>query len=802
MTTPGLQAFTEFRASLVEAPVGDGGVDVCEALTSLLDAAVEELASDLGGGAAVVAVGGYGRREQCLWSDLDVMVLHAGDDPEPLVRSVLYPLWDAHLAVGHAVRTVAECRAAAVDDFETLTSLLSARLVAGDQGLYDDLIATLTDLVRHRPLTPDLVTRERERRAREPYPVMAADLKESRGALRTHQGFWWERRRAQLVGFATHDPSVEETDARRVLLQARNALHAVSGRAMDRYVVDLREAAAAWLRTDVYELSARLMHALERGDRLADRWWPDLHTEHDPLVGFGRRLFGRVRSRFGPDADGTPADSVLEVAVRAAGRRSGVSLHPREEELIRHAEPATWTAADRAAFVKLLAAGERGRAVFGLLEDLGWVDRELPEWGPVATAPQLAPFHDHPVGAHLWRTAAEMRNLIEDHGPVGQVAAELGDTEELFLAAFFHDIGKARDGDHSEIGAELTSGFLRRHGFGAATSGVVVDVVRHHLLLSETATRRDIDDPAVIDEVAAVVGDLRRLQVLYLVTIADLRATGTTMWNSWRATLLRRLYERVREALEAGGAVPATPNVDSVLAVCDAHQDRRAVEEHVAAMPSDYLATSSPTEVLWHLQVADTLDGPAAVVPDPQDPGRVLVAGRDRAGFLVAVTRAFTSHGVAVLDARLRTRADGVALDTFHVVDDRTGDPVPPGRWPKVAADLVDGLEGRRDLAVASRRRTESYRPRRPMARAAVSVRREGRYTIVEVRAPDRVGLLAEIVEALYLEGLDIHLARIDTMGGEARDVFFTRRVGGIPILVEEELAALRRRLEDRLDSL
>ena len=166
------------------------------------------------------------------------------------------------------------------------------------------------------------------------------------------------------------------------------------------------------------------------------------------------------------------------------------------------------------------------------------------------------------------------------------------------------------------------------------------------------------------------------------------------------------------------------------------------------------------------------------------------------------MTRTFTSHGVAVLDARLRTRADGVALDTFHVVDDRTGGPVPPERWPRVAADLVEGLEGRRDLAGASRRRTETYRPRRPATGARVTVRREGRYTVIEVRAPDRIGLLAEIVEALYLEGLDIHLARIDTMGGEARDVFFTRRVGGIPILVETEVAALRRRLEDRLGSL
>jgi len=802
VTSP-LRPFSELRESLREAPTGDGGGDVCEALTARLDEAIEELAAGLGTDVAVVAIGGYGRREQCIWSDVDIMLLHRRDDPEPLVRSVLYPLWDAHLAVGHAVRTVADCRAAALDDFETLTSLLSARLIVGDADLFGELIGVLVELVRHRPLTTDLVGRERARRARDPYPVMAADLKEGRGALRTHQGFWWERRRAELLGLDVTEATPDEVEARNDLLRVRNALHAVSGRAMDRYVVDLREPAAAWLGTNPYDLSARLMAALDLGDRLADRWWPDLHTEADPLVGFGRRLFGRVRSRFGTaENDAVPADSVLELALRAAGRRSGVFFHPQEEAMIRAAAPAAWTEADRSAFVKLLAAGERGRTVFGFLDHLGWVDRELPEWGPVATAPQLAPFHDHPVGAHLWRTAAEMRRLVEDRGPLGEIATELGDTEVLFLAAFFHDIGKARDGDHSVIGAELAGAFLRRHGFGAATSAAVVDAVRHHLLLSETATRRDIDDPAVIDEVASLVGNLPQLQVLYLLTVADLRATGTTMWNSWRASLLERLYQRVREALEAGGAVPATPDVEALLAWCGPDCDRRSVEEHVAAMPSDYLATTDPGDVLWHLRVADDLDGPAAVVPHPDDPGRVLVAGRDRAGFLVAVTRAFTSHGVGILDARLRTRADGVALDTFHVLDDRTGSPVPSERWARIAADLVAGLEGRRDLAGASRRRTETYRPRRPRSGAEVKVHREGRYTVIEVRAPDRVGLLAEIVEVLYLEGLDIHLARIDTMGGQARDVFFTRRVGGIPILTGAESAALRRRLEDRLGAL
>jgi len=787
------------RDEAIAGRLGAGGLDTGAALTAALDRDLVALAGPVPAGVAVVALGGYGRGEQCIFSDVDVMVLHRGGEPAAFVRQVLYPLWDMGLSVGHAVRTVAGSRQAAADDLATLTSLLSARLVTGDAELFDELVAVLTDLIRTRPFSPVLAREERARRLRDPYPTMAADLKEGRGGLRTHQGLWWERRRAALLGRPVDQPSAAEQEAKETLLQVRNALHAVSGKAVDRFLVDLREPASRWLDMEVYDLAAMVTAALDEGDRLADRRWPDVHVEDDPLVGLGRRLFATVRRRFvRRPAEEAPADRALALALHAAGRRSGAWLAPSEEEEIRRAEATLWGDADREAFVTLLTAGPRGRSIFLHLEDLGWVERELPEWGPVATAPQLAPFHDHPVGAHLWRTVTEMRALVEGSGRPREVADELGSTEELYLAAFFHDIGKARGGDHSEVGAKLAEGFLRRHGWGPATVGTVTGVIRHHLLLSETATRRDLADPAVIDEVAGTVGDLRTLDVLYLVTIADLRATGTTAWSTWRASLLDRLYAAAREAVATGGARPATPDLESVLAEAPS-LDRTALEEHAAAMPPDYLTTTPPAEVVEHLEAADRLEGPALIAPDPTDRTRVLIVGRDRAGFLLAVCRAFAANGVGVLDARLRTREDGTALDTFHVVDDRSSEPVEPSRWVAIHADLVGSLEGGRDLRPRIEERVLAYRRPSPSRPVRVQVRFTGRFTLVEVRAPDRVGLLVDIVEALHAEGLDIHLARIDTMGGEARDVFSTRRVGGIPILAEAELAALRRRLEDRL---
>jgi [protein-PII] uridylyltransferase len=215
-------------------------------------------------------------------------------------------------------------------------------------------------------------------------------------------------------------------------------------------------------------------------------------------------------------------------------------------------------------------------------------------------------------------------------------------------------------------------------------------------------------------------------------------------------------------------------------------------------MADTYLAATSPREVLWHIAAARQLSEPAAISVDPDDPGRILVIGADRAGFLLAVTRAFTANGVGILDARLRTRSDGIALDTFHVATDQAGETVPESRWETIAADLKAALAGELDLRPAIRERVAAYRR---SGGGAVSVRTgvEGRYTVVEVRAPDRIGLLADIVAALHGDGLDIHLARIDTMGGEARDVFHVRRIGGIPIRDESELEALRSRIADAL---
>jgi [protein-PII] uridylyltransferase len=580
----------------------------------------------------------------------------------------------------------------------------------------------------------------------------------------------------------------------------RNGLHAAEGRAFDVYDFNVREPVARWLAADVPTISRRLCRALQLGDRLAEKQWPELLASGDPMARLGRRMIGRVGRRLA--GGGGPGETAgpLATAVKTAASPGGVTANPGVWGDLTASSAGSWSEQERNAFLELIAAGEPGRVVFGWLEEAGWTEQNFPEWEPISAMPQQAAFHEHPVDAHLWRTTDEMIRLIREPDAIGaEVLVDLDSARELLLlSAFLHDIGKGVEGDHSEQGATIASGFLQRAGFPPATADTVASAVRHHLLLARTALRRDIASPEVIDEVAETVADIRVLQILYLLTIADSRATGRTMWSEWKGTLLRQLYLRVAARLE-DGTVPPVVQAEAVARLTMGRLSPEAVEAHFGALPADYTVATEPDEVVWQLEVASEL-GDETVLSVSQSGERVLVVGRDRRGFLLSVCRAFAANGIGVHDARLYTRADGVVIDVFEVRDDRSGEPVEPDRWPKVHATL-EGLEsnGRslRDMVIdrAAAYDRVQQTPAKVRARSELSQLN----TVIEVRATDRVGLLVDVVEALYTEGLDLHLARIDTRANQAIDVLYVSR-SGAPIRDEEELTNLCRRLEDRID--
>jgi len=344
----------------------------------------------------------------------------------------------------------------------------------------------------------------------------------------------------------------------------------------------------------------------------------------------------------------------------------------------------------------------------------------------------------------------------------------------------------------------VAAGFLDRAGFAPSTIEAVTAAVCHHLLLARTALRRDIASPEVIDEVAGAVGEIEILQILYLLTIADSRATGRTMWSEWKETLLRQLYLRVAARLEHGAAEPPVVEAEAVAKLTMGKVRPETIDQHLAMLPADYAVATEPGEVVRQLEVVSELA--EQTILSVSDSGeQVLVVGHDRRGFLLSVCRAFAANGIGVHDARLYTRADGVVIDVFEVRDDRTGAAVEADRWPRVQTTLAGPEPDGPAVRDMVRQRAAAYDSGRQMQ---VTVRPRPELpqlnTVLEVRATDRVGLLVDVVEALYAEGLDLHLARIDTRANQAIDVLHVSR-SGAPIREAEELAGLCRRLEDRI---
>lgn len=728
-----LERFIDLRDSLRANRIGHGGRELCEELTRSLDVAVAGLIDAGDRGVAVVALGGYGRRELSPHSDVDLMLLHDHNDVSELAGDLFRPLWDAGLKVGHSVRTVKEAASAARERFDTQTTLLTSRFVSGSQDLFDRLLEEVSVVTRARPMRRHLVAAERARREETPFLVMAANVKNGRGGLRTLQGFEWERRREALIGRFSSGPNPDEAQAHESLLRVRNALHVVAGRAHDVYSPELREPVARWLGADPFSVAGDLVSSLEIVDHLAENRWPEVSEDRDaPLT---RRVWSRISGKAEP--------------------LSGETVPTIDQ------------------FVLMLEAGEEGRIAFERLRERGLLDEILPEWEVVRGLPQMEPFHEHPVGAHLWRSVHEMLELMSGDDHYGRVARELEQPDLLPLIAFLHDIGKGHGGDHAEVGAMISRSFCGRMGMAPEPSDLVVAAVRHHLLLPLTATRRDLDDPAVVEEVASELGSLDLLQVLYLLTVADSRATGPSMWSEWKATLLRTLF--LRCAARFGGDTAGEGVTRAkVLELAGAEQRDHAVA-HLQAMPEEYRRSTEARDVLWHLDLISTLEGLSNLGVTADGPyDAAVVVGPALAGRRQVVAGALAANGIDVLEARLHTRSDGTVVDSFQVRDDRTKTRVPPDRWGRVAADIEAGLAGELDTASKVASRAAAYPDsaviEEPTARAEIDAATGD--LVVTVKCSDRIGRLAEILTVLGECGLEIRLAKLDSRHGEVIDTF------------------------------
>ncbi|WP_329233327.1 [protein-PII] uridylyltransferase [Streptomyces sp. NBC_00111] len=741
-------------------------------------------------GAALVAVGGYGRGELSPRSDLDLLLLHDGTADAGAVAAladgIWYPVWDLGLALDHSVRTPGEARRTAGEDLKVQLGLLDARPVAGDLGLVSGLrTAILADWRNQAPKrlpALDELCRERAERMGELQFLLEPDLKEARGGLRDATAL-----RAVAASWVADAPREGLAEARRTLLDARDALHLTTGRATDRLALQEQDQVAGAL--GLLDADALLRHVYEAARTVSyatDVTWREVNR-----VLRARSARPRLRTILGGGAKAAPertplAEGVVEadgevvlartarperdpvLTLRAAAAAAEAGL-PLSRHLVRHLStaaqplPVPWPPQAREELVTLLGAGESTVGVWEALEAEGIITRLLPDWERVHCRPQRNPVHTWTVDRHLVETAVRASHLTR----------RVGRPDLLLIAALLHDIGKGWPGDHSVAGEVIARDMAARIGFDKQDVGVVATLVRHHLLLVETATRRDLDDPATVRSVATAVGSASTLELLHALTEADALATGPAAWSSWRASLVTDLVKRVA-ALLAGEEPPAPEPLAP-----SAEQERLAVEA---------LRTGEPVLSLH------TRPEPAREDGEPEPVGvELLIALPDRPGVLPAAAGVLALHRLTVRAADLRAvelptelgETAGLLVLSWRVAAEYGSLP----QATRLRADLVRALDGSLDIRARLAEREAAYPRRRgvkaPPPTVTVAAAGSRLATVIEVRAQDAPGLLHRIGRALEHRAVRVRSAHVSTLGANAVDAFYVTDADGAPLSPE-----------------
>lgn len=719
------------------------------ALTSLTDSWLADVFESAGAGAigcALVAVGGYGRGELAPASDIDVILLHpagvTAKQIEPVAERIWYPIWDAGLRLDHSVRTPAEARRLAGEDLRVVLGLLDARTVAGDDALTaltrSTVLGDWRAMARKRLDELYASVTERAERHGELAYLLEPDIKESHGGLRDLTVM-----RALAASWLVNPPQSSVAAAKATLLDVRDALHVSAARATDRLTAqEQSEVAQALGYADSDELLRSVCAAGRTISFVSSMSWYRVRRQTQRTALPRLRRIRRSAAR-APLADGVVVqdgevvlaadarpdrDPVLVLRAAAVAAQNGLRLAPfTVERLAKDSArlPTPWPQPARRNLVSLLGSGAAALPVWEALDQANIISSLLPGWQDVRSAPQRNPVHTYTVDRHLVQTA-----LI-----ASQYTRSVSRPDLLLVGALLHDIGKARGGDHTQIGMRIVAELGPQLGFDARDTAVLVKLVQLHLLLPEAATRRDIDDPAVIDSVAQMVGDADTLDLLSSLTVADAAATGPAAWSAWKQHLVETLVGRVRARL-AGQDLRIQPALDDV-----------------------------PAQ-MWQ---GDGVDVEVIALADNEV--SITVAADDAVGLLSRCAGVLAIHRLSVRDAASRT-ADGRAVIRWTVAT-QFGE---PPAADALRADFRRGIAGEIDMAARLAQRETAYGDpgqQRPEPTVLLSRDASSRATVLEVRAHDRVGLLYTVASALAAAGLNVNGMKVSTLGSEVVDVFF-----------------------------
>jgi [protein-PII] uridylyltransferase len=751
------KAIAAARAELVEQTSLTGRA-LAERLALQADTWFRRLGADLPRGWALVATGGYARGALCPGSDIDVVLLHPrrakAREVKAVAEAIWYPIWDAGLKLSQSAHTTRSLLALASDDLVTATSILTVRGLAGDEAPVAKVRAGALEQWRTRPLRWIArlrdATEERWARFGEVSSLLEPDLKDGRGGARDHDVLRWGLATGLTGIESALDGALDElAPPAEALLAARCELHRVTGRASNLLLLQDQDAVAARMGLGDADDLMRMVSAAARSiDWLASRFW---HRVDRGVSGLDRVRRSRPlpdpipgatldedEIDVAPDADF--GDQALVFRVAAAAARLGVPFTRDALATMAAGVPVSigpWTERTRQAFVSLLGAGDGLVATIEALEHAGLFSRFLPEWQHVRSLPQRNAFHIYNVDRHLLVTVANASRLVRS----------VARPDLLLVAALLHDIGKGRPGDHTDIGVELSAEIGPRMGFAPDDAATITALVEHHLLLSETATRRDLADPRTAANVAAAVGDESRLELLRALTEADSLATGPSAWSDWKRSLVDTLTRSASAELRGHAAAPV---------VVDVEQRFAFLVEQVR------LAGGVWAE---HEQLGES--------------ERFRIAAADRPGLFAAAAGTLALHRVDVTGAEAWTTADGIAIEQFDLLPS-WGE---PPSFERIQQDLVDVLAGRLDVAARIDARVQTAQRAYRRATAAAPPKTElivtnhasDSTTMIDVRVPDGPGVLYRLSAALAAFGVSIRSAKVATLGHEVVDVFYVQ---------------------------
>lgn len=836
---------------------GASATDLVRLRAAIIDRLIVTLwqraSGDLRDLCSVVAVGGYGRGELHPYSDIDILILVRDGPSGPAqerLSDFLTKLWDIGLEIGHSVRTVDDCRQQAEADLSTATSMMEARLIHGSQDLFDRMEKRLSPTAIW-PSTQFFAAKRKEQVARhhrydDTAYKLEPNVKGSPGGLRDIQLVGWVAKRHfdastlhELVdhAFLTSGQLQRLLDGQEFLWRVRFGLHVLTGRREDRLLFDHQRKLAELLGYEdasytlgVEQLMQRYYRTVMELSRLNEILLQQFEEAilMDPNAE-PRTVNARFEIKNGylqTANDRVFADdpsALLEVFlllqqhphVRGVSAYT-VSLIKRSLHLID--EGFRQNPRNHRLFLTIIRAPAGVTHELRRMNRYGVLGLYIPAFGRIVGRMQYDLFHAYTVDEHSLFVVSNLRRFAlerfdREYPECSRIMQSLEKPEIVYLSGLFHDIAKGRGGDHSELGAIDAEAFCREHGMSAADAETVAWLVRNHLILSMTAQKKDLGDPDVINEFATIVAERTRLDYLYLLTVADVRATNPRLWNSWKATLFGDLYSLTRRALRSlespidrAQLVEETGHAARELSRAEGVGDGQ-LDEVWRVFTEDYFLRYRPAEIAWHtsLLVANGTEpshGLLDVRRQPSGDGieAVLYTPRERRTFALA-TALLAELGTTIVDARIVPLANGYSLDTYIFMETDPRVEIDSSRLGKIRESLTHVLTANDDTGIKVTRRAPRQ-VRMFTTRTSVSFSRDeaNKRTVMEIVSADRPGLLSTVGEVFIEQDVNIDTAKILTIGEKAEDVFYVVELDDTPLSLER-CRELETRIVEALDA-